>query len=989
MGGFAGPSHAESGVTTAWKTTPAGDDDDIHTGGVEWEDVKTGTGASPQIGDQIGIQYQIKAFIREREIIVEDTKGKARDFRFGVGQLLPGMDEGIRGMKTGGVRKMRIPGNLAFGDKGLPSAPGWTKLLAESETRHLELTVKQVQAPRVVSFQQHELPVQQAPVAKAPVHVLPGAPRPLLPNANTSCHPPPQALHAAQSVQMPHALEARRLVARVGETSAPCAACATSSKAAARTLRFADEVPRHELQTRESGETGENPLSLQIQGPAPKSVLRRPHQGSQSQAAGDARAPDTGHSAANARACTALACRSGGYSRRSDAQNLPKPNGMPASRRPLPEPELLVVKFLYLSRLPAGSWMQSPAQYQLSLHVGEDARSDPPDRPGPFSTSLVQAGPPLAVPPEEAQLKQRIASAVEAMERSAPSLSGSGRASSTECRFKARVTVRLSEAGPGPAAGGPVYFRIDAWSLCTSSLFGRPSQPELFARAFVPINDSKYHRRACTWPMIDAAGNDVAYVTCEFSFARIPSPVQDLHVDVMANDVKLAWLPPANEDKAVPLKGYRVDSRLLGRGKRASGGGSSWLHAGDVEAREGRENVFLANSLKPDSLYIFRVCAVNEVGLGEPDELEVQTGPCAPAGCGQPRLAGCSGPVLAVEWDPPMYDGGANLVAYRLWVRPFSVTDADPQEWLEIGHVKHIPDSVQRAEIHTEEFDQRIGRYLCRVAAINAAGEVGPATADAVSLTLPNPCAVSRPTPAPNMPLALSDGHGSFGPGMWSNAGSSLLTMTINEPGKRKVTVPLFKDGMSAMDLPLGYFGGHADGAGQSSLTSEQASAVGAGHDLALPERLDAFSSWPLPPDLESRHWYHEDAFGSDPGFQDPLSQRAVVPYKAVSGLDEGREVMNQELLQSVLEEKRLLLDASLQNFQHLTDQLSRSPESEALRQRQEESEIEAAGLQAEVAVLSQKLSELEAMTALPYNTGNDDLYGLLHRGPTSPNAGT
>ena len=242
-------------------------------------------------------------------------------------------------------------------------------------------------APRVVSFPQHELPVQQAPVAKAPVHVLPGAPRPFLPNANTSCHPQaPQALHAAQSVQVPQALEARRLVARVGETSAPCAAC--TSKAAARTLRFADEVPRHELQTRESRE---NPLSLQIQGPAPKSVLRRTHQASQSQAAGDTGAPDTGHSATNASACTTLACRSGGHSRRSDAQNLPKPNGMSASRqRPLPEPELLVVKFLYLSRLPTGSWMQSPAQYQLSLHVGEDARSDPPDRPGPFSTSFVR-----------------------------------------------------------------------------------------------------------------------------------------------------------------------------------------------------------------------------------------------------------------------------------------------------------------------------------------------------------------------------------------------------------------------------------------------------------------------------------------------------------------------------------------------------------------------------------------------------------------------
>ena len=35
----------------------------------------------------------------------------------------------------------------------------------------------------------------------------------------------------------------------------------------------------------------------------------------------------------------------------------------------------------------------------------------------------------------------------------------------TECRFKARVAVRLSEAGPGPAAGGPVYFRVDAWAV--------------------------------------------------------------------------------------------------------------------------------------------------------------------------------------------------------------------------------------------------------------------------------------------------------------------------------------------------------------------------------------------------------------------------------------------------------------------------------------------------------------------------------------------
>ena len=153
-----------------------------------------------------------------------------------------------------------------------------------------------------------------------------------------------------------------------------------------------------------------------------------------------------------------------------------------------------------------------------------------------------------------------------------------------ECRFKSRVSVRLSEAGPGPAAGGPMYFRVDAWSV-SSGFFGAPPSPVLYARAFVPINDAKYHRRSCTWPMIDAAGKDVAYLTCEFSFARIPSPVYELTATAAGNEVNLTWLA-SNEDRVVPTKGYRVDSRCLGRGKRA--GNSTWQHEGDVDAHNTR-----------------------------------------------------------------------------------------------------------------------------------------------------------------------------------------------------------------------------------------------------------------------------------------------------------------------------------------------------------------------------------------------------------------
>lgn len=134
LGLQAAPSFGDSGVTTAWGTTLEGDEDTIHTGGVQWEDVKIGTGRSPQIGELIAIDYRVKGLYKEKEFIIEDTKGQPRDFRFGVGQMLPGMDEGIKGMRLGGTRKLKIPGRLAFGAKAIaaglrdnrPALPAFT-----------------------------------------------------------------------------------------------------------------------------------------------------------------------------------------------------------------------------------------------------------------------------------------------------------------------------------------------------------------------------------------------------------------------------------------------------------------------------------------------------------------------------------------------------------------------------------------------------------------------------------------------------------------------------------------------------------------------------------------------------------------------------------------------------------------------------------------------------------------------------------------------
>jgi len=131
VGAAAAPSYGQeavgqlqSGITQPWGKRPDGDDDEIHTGGVAWEDLKVGTGPEPRIGDQIAIDFRCTAVVQERLVVVEDTKGRPKDYRFGVGQMLPGMDEGIRGMRSGGKRKLQIPGQLAFGKKSVPAAPG-------------------------------------------------------------------------------------------------------------------------------------------------------------------------------------------------------------------------------------------------------------------------------------------------------------------------------------------------------------------------------------------------------------------------------------------------------------------------------------------------------------------------------------------------------------------------------------------------------------------------------------------------------------------------------------------------------------------------------------------------------------------------------------------------------------------------------------------------------------------------------------------------
>uniref|UniRef100_A0A0D9XAC7 peptidylprolyl isomerase n=1 Tax=Leersia perrieri TaxID=77586 RepID=A0A0D9XAC7_9ORYZ len=90
--------------------------------GLQYKDIKVGEGPSPPIGFQVAANYV--AMVPNGNIFDSSLeKGQPYIFRVGSGQVIKGLDEGILSMKVGGLRRLYIPGPLAF-PKGLTSAPG-------------------------------------------------------------------------------------------------------------------------------------------------------------------------------------------------------------------------------------------------------------------------------------------------------------------------------------------------------------------------------------------------------------------------------------------------------------------------------------------------------------------------------------------------------------------------------------------------------------------------------------------------------------------------------------------------------------------------------------------------------------------------------------------------------------------------------------------------------------------------------------------------
>ena len=89
--------------------------------GLKIEDTKIGTGAEAKTGNTVFVHY-IGTLTDGTKFDSSFERGEPISFVLGQGQVIPGWEQGILGLKVGGKRKLTIPPNLAYGERGVPGA---------------------------------------------------------------------------------------------------------------------------------------------------------------------------------------------------------------------------------------------------------------------------------------------------------------------------------------------------------------------------------------------------------------------------------------------------------------------------------------------------------------------------------------------------------------------------------------------------------------------------------------------------------------------------------------------------------------------------------------------------------------------------------------------------------------------------------------------------------------------------------------------------
>ncbi len=98
-------------------------------GGLVVQDESVGGGEAAAPGDMVTVNYTGKL---QNGTVFDSSVGRAPfQFTLGTGQVIPGWDQGLQGMKVGGKRLLIIPPALGYGAQGMGPIPPNATLIFE------------------------------------------------------------------------------------------------------------------------------------------------------------------------------------------------------------------------------------------------------------------------------------------------------------------------------------------------------------------------------------------------------------------------------------------------------------------------------------------------------------------------------------------------------------------------------------------------------------------------------------------------------------------------------------------------------------------------------------------------------------------------------------------------------------------------------------------------------------------------------------------
>jgi peptidylprolyl isomerase len=82
------------------------------------DDLSVGDGDEATAGKKVTVHYVGVSFLTGEQFDASWDRGQPFEFKLGKGQVIPGWDQGVAGMKVGGRRRLTIPSAMAYGARG-------------------------------------------------------------------------------------------------------------------------------------------------------------------------------------------------------------------------------------------------------------------------------------------------------------------------------------------------------------------------------------------------------------------------------------------------------------------------------------------------------------------------------------------------------------------------------------------------------------------------------------------------------------------------------------------------------------------------------------------------------------------------------------------------------------------------------------------------------------------------------------------------------